>query len=78
MNEEMLPHHIAACAKIYGFLSERRYRNYCIKQEFYRLKNAGKKIEKIELELSEKFSSEKYPLTPESIHDIIYRKTDNS
>lgn len=32
------------------------------------------KVEKIELELSENFSTEKYPLAPETVHKIIYTK----
>lgn len=74
MNKEIIPHHIAALAKEYGILSERKYRNLCIQQEFTRLRNAGMKVERIELLLSEQFSTKEYPLTPESIHDIIYRK----
>jgi len=74
LTEILIPHHIAACAKAYGFLDEKEYRDFCIREQFNKRRSEGMKVEKIELELSEEFSSQKYPLTPESIHDIIYRK----
>ncbi len=73
MNKEIIPHYIAKFAQAFGFLNERKYRNFCIKEEFEKMKNAGTKIEDIELILSERFSTEKYPISPERIHDIVYR-----
>lgn len=74
MNKEIIPHYIAKFAQLFGFLDERRYRDYCIKEEFAKMKNNGMKIEQIELELSQRFSTKKYPLQPETIHKIIYTK----
>lgn len=70
-----IPHYIAKLSQDLGFLHERKYRDYCIREEFTRLKDEGMKIEEIEQVLSQQFSSEQYPLTPESIHDIVYRKS---
>ena len=64
----------AKIVEFYGFLDDRKYRDYCIKEDFAEMRKAGMKVEKIELELSERYSTEKNPLTPESINGIIYRK----
>lgn len=74
MNKEIIPHYIARFAQDLGFLDERKYRDYCIKEDFDKMKAEGIKVETIELLLSERYSSAQYPLTPESIHDIYYRK----
>ena len=74
MNKEIIPHYIAKFAQELGFLDERKYRDFCIKEDFEKMKSEGIKVERIELELSSRYSSSQYPLTPESIHRIIYYK----
>ena len=73
MNKEIIPHYIAKFAQAFGFLDERKYRDFCIKEDFIKMKSEGMKVEEIEIKLSEKFSSENHPLTPETIHFIVYR-----
>ena len=68
-NFDFIPHKIASICKELGFLNEIRYRNYCIREKFYYMRLEGKKIEQIELELSEV-----YFISPEAIHQIIYSK----
>ena len=74
MNKQIIPHYIAKFAQMFDFLDERKYRDFCIKEDFEKLRTSGMKVEEIELELSQRFSSEKYPLQPETIHKIIYTK----
>jgi len=63
------PHIIAALAEQYGFLDQRKYRDYCIREEFYKLRESEDKqtIEDVEQILGEKFS-----LGVDSIHKIVY------
>lgn len=74
MKSEIIPHYIAGFAQLYGFLDERAYRDFCIKEEFKKMKNEGMKMEKIELFLSDKYSTKQFKLTQESIHRIVYSK----
>lgn len=74
MTKEIIPHYIAKFAQLFGFLDERKYRDFCIKEDFEKMKSGGMKVEQIELDLSQKYSTEIYPLSPESIHRIIYFK----
>ncbi len=74
MNKEIIPHYIAKFAQVCGFLDERKYRNFCIKEEYEKMRAAGMKVEEIYIELSQRYSTEKYPLQPESIRTIMFRK----
>lgn len=69
-----LPHYIARLAQDLGFLDERKYRDFCICEQFEQLRQDGLTVEKIELKLSLMFTTKKDKLSPESIHQIIYRK----
>ena len=73
MNKEIIPHYIAKFAQLFGFLDERKYRDFCIKEDFEKLKLQGMKVEEIEIKLSKTYSSELYSITPETIHFIVYR-----
>jgi len=72
VNNELLIHEIAELAQNLGILNERAYRDLCIRIEFEKLHNSGAKVEDIEYELAEQFSSKEIKITPESIHRIVY------
>lgn len=65
---------VARFAQEFGFLDERAYRDFCIREKFKVLRGEGMKMEKIEMRLSEEFSNDDRKLTPESIHRIVYNK----
>jgi len=67
------PHEIALRSQQFGFLDERAYRNFCIKEEYDILKNDGMKKEDAVILLSDKWSSKHAKLSPETISQIIYR-----
>ena len=74
INKDLIGHYIASFAQMFGFLDERKYRNFCIKEEYEKMRTAGMKVEEIYIELSQRYSTEKYPLQPESIRTIMFRK----
>jgi hypothetical protein len=67
--QETFVHDLARIIKNLGFLSEKKYRTFCIKDSFTKKRKSGLTIEKAELELAEE-----YELEPTTIHSIIYRK----
>lgn len=70
-NEEELDQiatHAAGLSKIFGFLDENERRNFLIRRDFIKLRKT-KEVEEVELELAEK-----YFLSRERIHNIIYKK----
>jgi hypothetical protein len=68
--DKIIIHQIAAMALYLGFLDEVKYRNYCIKEEFEdNIMEAGKSTDELENELGVKYS-----LSPEYIHQIVYKK----
>lgn len=70
MNEKIVAHYIAKFAQMYGFLDEKKYRDFCIREEFDQLRT----LEKLTMEKSEIHLAKKYGLEPETIHLIIYKK----
>ena len=64
-----LPHEIARLAKGLDFLNDYKYKLFCIKEMFHKLRKEDKTIEQCELEVGEH-----YNLEPTTIHAIIYRK----
>lgn len=76
--DKIIIHQIAAMALHLGFLDEVKYRDYCIREEFRDMKNRSNdsndcllSTDEIEIELGDK-----YNITPESIHRIIYKKNE--
>jgi len=65
--DEKDKHLIARLARELGFLDEIKYRNICIREDLIELRENGLTVEKAELSLSEK-----YFLSPERIHSIVY------
>lgn len=70
MNKDIIPHYIARFAQMFGFLDEKKYRDFCIREEFDQLRT----LEKLTMEKSEIQLAKKYGLEPETIHLIIYKK----
>ena len=56
------------------FLDERKYRNFCIRQDYKKLRDGGMKVKEIYSELSKKWTTKKHTLRPDSIRTIMYRK----
>ncbi len=72
--EELIVHEIANIARNLGILNERAYRNLCIRMDFDKMRREGVRVEEAEIILSEKYSSAKSKITPETIHSILYRR----
>lgn len=66
--EQNYIHEIARLAQLAGLLDELKYRDFCIKEEYEILRKEG-----LRLEQAEKILSEKYALSSDSIHKIVYK-----
>jgi hypothetical protein len=64
-----LPHEIARLAKELELLDENKYKIYCIREDFNKLRISGKTIEQCEVEVGKQYS-----IDPSTVHGIIYRK----
>ena len=65
---DQIASHAAGLSKIFGFLNENKRRDFLIRRDFVKLRRT-KEVDEAELELSEK-----YFLSKDTIHTIVYKK----
>lgn len=64
--------HVAKAAQEYNILDETKYRNECIKIEYKELLNKNITMVKAEIILSKKYGTKEKPLSPATVHKILF------